>query len=119
MQNTIFVRDLKISGVHGESFHLRERVFTIDMEIDLSDIDEAMKNDDLKETFDYRHAVKISRDVIQGPTVHLIETLAYDIAQNILKFPKVQKIKLTLTKREGSEDFDSGITLIKSHNDNR
>ncbi len=111
MQNTIFVRNLKISGTHGESSHLVERVFTIDIEITLEDIDLAIKNDDLKETFDYRRAVSIAKEVIEGPTVHLIETLVSHIAKKILQYPKVQKIKLTLTKRESKEDFDSGITI--------
>ncbi len=119
MENTIFVRNLKITGIHGESSHLRERVFTIDMEIDLGNIYKAIENDDLKETFDYRHAVKITKNIIQGPTVHLIEKLADTIANKILEFPKVQKIKLTLTKREYNDDFDSGITLKKSRTDNQ
>jgi dihydroneopterin aldolase len=111
MQNTIFVRNLKISGTHGESSHLVERVFTVDMDIDLKNIDRAIEHDDLKETFDYRRAVSIAKEIIKGSTVHLIETLAYHIATKILKYPKVQKIKLTLTKRESKEDFDSGITI--------
>ena len=111
MQNTIFVRNLKITGVHGASAKLAKRVFTIDMDITLKNIDQAIQNDDLKETFDYRNAVKVARDVITGEPIHLIETLVSKISKEILKHPKVQKIKLTLLKRELSENFDSGVRL--------
>jgi dihydroneopterin aldolase len=60
MQNTIFVHNLKITGIHGASAKLIKRVFTINMKITLKNIDLAIEKDDLKETYDYREAVKIA-----------------------------------------------------------
>lgn len=109
---TIFVNNLILTGTHGA--HLptaKPKGFRIDMDIEVTDISEAVDTDDITNVYDYRHAVAIARRVIEGPSVHLIETLASRIVQEIKKHPKVQKIRLTLAKREPWDQFDSGIKL--------
>lgn len=109
---TIFVHNLIITGTHGA--HLptaKPKEFRVDMDIEVADITDAVATDDIHHVYDYRHAVAIARQVIEGPSVHLIETLASSIVEEIKKHPKVQKIKLTLAKREFGDDFDSGITV--------
>ncbi len=113
MQNTIFVKNLIVTGTHGA--HLptaKPKEFKIDIEIEVADITRAVETDDIADVYDYREAVAIARHIIQGPSVHLIETLATHIAQEILKNKKIQKITLTLSKREYGDAFDSGITLV-------
>jgi dihydroneopterin aldolase len=109
---TIFVHNLILTGTHGA--HLptaKPKEFRVDMDIEVTDIADAMATDDIHHVYDYRHAVTIARHVIEGPSVHLIETLASRIVEEIKKHPKVQNIKLTLAKREPWDQFDSGITL--------
>ena len=115
---TIFVHNLIITGRHGA--HLptaKPKEFKLDMDIEVRDIAEALATDDIHHVYDYRLAIKIARGIIEGPSVHLIETLASRIAHEILIHPKVPKIKLTLSKRELGDDFDSGITILCAEQD--
>lgn len=113
MTSTIFVKSLIIKGIHGahpESALPKD--FKIDMEISVRTITEAVATDDISYVYDYRQAVRSAKKIIEGPSVHLIETLASKIIEEVFKNKKVQKIKLTLTKREFGDEFDSGITVI-------
>ncbi len=115
MSSTIFVHNLIIVGTHGA--HLptaKPKEFKLDIEIDVGDISQAITTDDIAHVFDYRKVVSIARGVIEGPSVHLIETLSDRIIAKICLIPRVQHIKLTLTKRELEDDFDSGITVEHS-----
>jgi len=113
----IFVHNLIISGTHGA--HLptaKPKDFKIDMEIEVASIEEAVATDDIHHVYDYRRAVHIAKSIIEGPSVHLIETLAHQITKKVLEDSKVTKIKLTLAKREFHDSFDSGIVIErKSH----
>ncbi len=81
------------------------------MSIEVDSIDTAVVTDDIREVYDYRHAVAIARRVIAGTSVHLIETLASRIATEIKAHPRVTSITITITKREHTDSFDSGISL--------
>ncbi len=114
MTTTIFVKNLIITGTHGAHLPTAQpKEFKIDIEVDISDITEAVATDDIAHVYDYRHAVAIARRVIEGPSVHLIETLANSIIDEILTGPRVAHVKLAITKREPDSDYDSGITLEK------
>ena len=108
----IFVTNLVIRGTHGA--HLptaAPKDFKLDIEITVDDIQTAATTDNIGDVYDYRCAVRIARKVIEGPSVHLIETLASRIVNDIATDKRVQKIKLALSKRESHDEFDSGITL--------
>lgn len=112
---TIFVHNLLITGTHGAHLPIAlPKEFKVDIDIEVSDISGAVATDDIHHVYDYRHAVAIARRVIEGPSVHLIETLASRIIDEICKHSKVHKIKLALAKRESGDDFDSGIILEKT-----
>ena len=111
MSHTIFVRNLSIQGIHGLTKNSKPKLFTLDIEVSVDDITRAALTDNIDDVFDYRDVVAIARRVIAGPPVHLIETLASRIADEILKLPRTQKIKLTLSKREFGDEFDSGIII--------
>ncbi len=112
MTTTIFVRDLIVVGVHGA--HLptaKPKEFSVAIDITVDSTTLALQTDDISHVYDYREAVRIARTVIEGPSVHLIETLAHRITEQIAMHAKVQKIKLTLSKREFGDTFDSGIIV--------
>lgn len=114
--NTIFVRNLILSGTHGAHLPAQARLpiskdFRVNIEIDITSIDEAVATDDIRHVYDYRHAVAIAQRVIEGTSVHLIETLATRIVQEIKKHPEVLSVTVTISKREPHDAFDSGITL--------
>lgn len=113
--NTIFVKNLIVTGTHGA--HLptaKPKEFKLDIEIEVTDISEAVATDDIAHVMDYRRAVAIAKEIIEGLSVHLIETLASRIVDKIATLPKVRKIKLTLMKRELWDEFESGITIERS-----
>lgn len=113
---TIFVHNLILTGTHGAHLSTaKPKEFIVSIEIDVTDISDAIITDDISHVYDYRHAVAIARRVIEGPSVHLIETLASRIIEEIKKHPKVLCVKLTITKRESVDTFDSGIVLTSSN----
>ena len=111
MSHTIFIKDLTIEGIHGSTNTTFAKVFALQIEVSVEEIALAAATDDIAHVFDYRNAIAIAERIITGPPVHLIETLAVRIADGILELPKAQKIKLTLSKRENGDTFDSGIML--------
>lgn len=117
MSHTIFIKNLSIEGVHGLTKNNTSKLFTLDIEVTVDDISQAVATDNIADVFDYREAVAIARRVIGGPSVHLIETLATRIADDILKLPRAHKIKLTLSKREWGDKFDSGIEITFASQD--
>lgn len=65
-------------GVHPEEQATRQR-FEVDVELEL-DLAPAGRTDDLARTVDYSRVAERVRDVVLGPSVDLIETLAERIA---------------------------------------
>jgi dihydroneopterin aldolase len=61
----------------------QEQRFEVDVEL-ATDTRAAATTDDLRNTVDYRGVYSIARDVLEGTTSELIETLAGEIAGRIL-----------------------------------
>lgn len=69
-------------GVHPEEKTTAQR-FEVDVELEL-DLGPAGRTDDLTRTVDYGRVAERVRDVVLGPSVDLIETLAERIATAVL-----------------------------------
>lgn len=96
---------LTLSGLtyhanHG--YYEKERAEGNDFEVDLvfyADLTAAGETDDLEMTLDYQRAEAIVRDVMEGPSVKLIETLAASIGRQLFaEFPRAQKIEVRVRK---------------------
>lgn len=73
--------------------------FECDLEI-RTDFSEAVKNDDLSKTINYYNVYKFVSKIVHSKKYYLIETLANDIADELLKnFNKISSIKVCLRKR--------------------
>lgn len=83
--DTIEVRGLSFLGRHGVYAEEREegRRFDIDVEVDVPRAD-AQGSDALAATLDYRDIAAVVVDVLEGPSVHLIETLGSTICDRLL-----------------------------------
>ena len=94
--------------LHGMSFQGRHgarpgeweqpQEFKVDIEIE-TDTAEAGKTDRLEDTVDYTRIRAAAKEVIEGPSVHLLEMLSARIAQTVLKMPRVAAVEVRVAKR--------------------
>ena len=94
---------IKIAGIEAKGFHgvlekerKRGQKFLVDVELYLP-----LKNlnDQLNKTVNYAEVAKVVNNQIIGKPRMLIETLAEDIAKQILKeFKKIKKVKVIVHK---------------------
>ena len=85
MTDRIVLSNMRFEGTHGvlPEERLAPQPFEVDVELHL-DLAPAGQTDDLAKTADYRQAFEIARDVIEGPSCQLIETLTERIAARLL-----------------------------------
>ena len=103
-----FSRDLDritVKGVRGRGFHGvfdEERrdgqELRVDVVLGVLSISKAARSDDLRHTVDYGGIAVAVVEVIEGPRVNLIETLAVNIAERCLAFDFVRAVKVTVHK---------------------
>lgn len=100
MNDKIILTGIEIFGYHGDLPEERKlgQKFLIDLELNL-DLSKAGKSDELADTVDYPKILSEVEKIVGGESKNLIETVAEEIAENILKnFDKVQSLKVTLHK---------------------
>jgi 7,8-dihydroneopterin aldolase/epimerase/oxygenase len=92
---------LEARGRHGalEVERREGQVFRIDLTLGL-DTEPAAASDDLRDTVDYGTLSTKVRDIVEGPAVDLIETLAHRIATECLQESAVQWAEVTVHKPE-------------------
>jgi 7,8-dihydroneopterin aldolase/epimerase/oxygenase len=109
--------------LHGLSFHGRHGVreaeraspqeFKVDIEVE-ADLREAGRTDRLADTVDYTKVRAAAREVIEGPPVQLLESLAGSIAERVLRLPHVEGVSVRVAKRPPSmQPIDAAAVHIK------
>jgi dihydroneopterin aldolase len=99
MADRIELRGLKVRGNHGVFDH--ERADGQDFVVDITvwiDLADAATSDDLADTFDYGVLAQRAATVVAGPTRNLIETVAGEIAEDVMKDPRVNAVEVTVHK---------------------
>jgi 7,8-dihydroneopterin aldolase/epimerase/oxygenase len=100
MADQITLKSLSIEGKHG--YYDTERENGNRFEIDLTasgNFREAIRNNDLTRTFDYEQADKIVRQVMEGESELLIETLCNKIGEQIFRhFSHVDELTVSVRK---------------------
>jgi 7,8-dihydroneopterin aldolase/epimerase/oxygenase len=95
----IELRGLKVRGNHGvfdrERAEGQRFVVDITVWIDLSD---AATSDDLADTYDYGVLAQRAAAIVAGPPRNLIETVAGEIAEDVMKDPRVHAVEVTVHK---------------------
>ena len=96
----ILLRGVRARGFHGVFAQERAtgQEFVVDAELAVADLSRAAAGDALTLTVDYGAVALAIVEIIQGPPVDLIETLAERIAQRCLQFPSVQVVTITVHK---------------------
>ena len=83
----------------AERAHSQE--FKVDIEVE-SDLTKAGLTDKLADTVDYTKIRAIAKEVIEGESAQLIETLASRIADQVLQMPSVEAVSVRIAKRPAS-----------------
>ena len=99
----IELRGMSFQGRHGVRPAERDQAheFTVDLEIQ-ADLTRAGQTDRLADTVDYTQARAAVRDVIEGESMQLLESLASAIAQRVLTLPHVEAVLVRVAKRPAS-----------------
>lgn len=96
----IQLQGMSFQGRHGARASERERPqeFKVDLEVEF-DLSAAGRTDRLQDTIDYTKLRAIAREVVEGESLSLLETLAARIAHRVLDVPKVVAVSVRVAKR--------------------
>jgi dihydroneopterin aldolase len=99
MSDRIELRGLTVRGNHGVFDHERSdgQDFVVDITVWI-DLVDAAASDDLADTFDYGVLAERAAAVIAGPARNLVETVAGEIAENVIKDHRVHAVEVTVHK---------------------
>ena len=99
----ILLEGMSFQGRHGVRPAEREQPqeFKVDVEVDC-DLSEPGKSDRIEDTVDYRQVRAIAKEVIEGESHKLIETLAALIADRVLQLKRVGGVSVRISKRPES-----------------
>lgn len=96
----IYVNQMMFYGYHGvfeEEKKLGQR-FYVDVVIDIN-LQEAGVSGDLQKTINYKEIYDIARDIVEGPSQDLIESVGEKIASALLlRYHAILHCKITVTK---------------------
>ena len=99
MADRIELRGLRIRGHHGVFEHERRegQDFVVDITVWM-DLRRAAETDDLADTLDYGRLAERAADIVGGRANNLIETVAGDIADDVMRDERVHAVEVTLHK---------------------
>jgi dihydroneopterin aldolase len=95
----IVLSNIQVAGRHGatDEEQASPQPFGVDVEIGL-DLRPAGRSDDLDRTIDYRAVDALVREIVGGPSVRLLETLAERIAERVLADPAADDVVVRVRK---------------------
>src|SRR5260221_7018287 len=110
----ILLEGMSFQGRHGVRPEERERPqeFKVDIEVDC-DLSQPGKTDRVEDTVDYRQLRAIAKEVIEGESQKLMETLAARIADRVLQLARVAGVSVRIAKRpESMQPIDAAAIRI-------
>jgi dihydroneopterin aldolase len=110
----ILLEGMSFRGRHGVRPAEREQAqeFKVTVEVDC-DLSEPGLTDRIEDTVDYRRIRTIVKDVIEGESQKLLETLAARIAAGVLELPRVAEVSVRIAKRpESMQPIDAAAVRI-------
>lgn len=96
----IILRGVRARGRHGVFPEEREQGqdFVVDVVLGMVSMGRAASHDDVADTVDYGAVATAIVELVEGPPVQLIETLATAIAARCLAFELVRAVTVTVHK---------------------
>lgn len=119
MSDRIELRGMRFAGRHGALPFEAEapQPFEVDVVLEL-DLGPAGRADDLSLTIDYGAVFALAREVVEGPHVALVETLAERIAAGVLDgHPRAAAVTVRVRKTEPPLDGElawAGVEISRS-----
>lgn len=109
----IQVKNIRSYGYTG--YLSEERVLGQWFEVDLTlwlDLASAGESDEITDTLDYRQAIDTVKQLIANSKFSLVEKLASAIAEALLQFDRVERVRVRLSKPAAPiPDFGGTITI--------
>jgi dihydroneopterin aldolase len=118
MSDQISLTGLRVRGFHGVYDHERAdgQDFVVDVVLD-TDTTMAAKSDDVTDTVHYGELAEQLAEVVAGPAVNLLETLASRLMEVCLSHPLVLAAEVTVHKPQApiQRDFtDVSVTIRRT-----
>ena len=114
--DTVFIEHLRLKGKHGvyDWEWQKDQEFEFDIAAQV-DIAKAAASDKLEDTVCWTYLYKIAKEVIDGPTIYLIERIAEEVAQRILAHePRIASVSVTIRKNEILDEGIPGVTITRT-----
>jgi dihydroneopterin aldolase len=119
----IVLTGLRVRGHHGVFEH--EKVDGQDFLVDLTawiDLDVAGRTDELADTLDYGALAGRVAEIVGGPSRNLIESVAADVAEEVMADPRVHAVEITIHKPAAPISLpfaDAAVTVRRSRRGGR
>nr|XP_009405414.2 PREDICTED: uncharacterized protein LOC103988564 isoform X1 [Musa acuminata subsp. malaccensis] len=122
-KDKLILRGLQFHGFHGvkpEEKKLGQK-FVVDVDAWL-DLSNAGKSDDISDTVSYTDIYRLVKEVVEGPSRNLLESVAHVIANTtFLKFPQISAVRVMVGKPHvavhGTIDY-LGIEILRHRDQN-
>ena len=113
------LKGMEFWGYHGVSTQERAMGLKIRVDAELKvDTKSAALSDNLADTIDYVMAYEMIRDIVEGQSFALLETLANKIAYTLLELPPINEVTVRVSKippTKGKFDrFEVEVTRARS-----
>jgi len=115
----IFIKNLRVIGILGVHPYEQRKPQRIRVNVEVTtDIAEAAKYDDVKQTIDYSMLSKHILKYMDTNRFFTIEALIEALAQEILKFDRVEAVKLSIEKPNAVPEAESvGVEISRQKQD--
>ncbi len=110
----LFLRQLAVSAIIGLYPNEKEVPQTIFLDLELAiDVHQAAMTDEISSTIDYSVIYSYLREYIPITRFQLLETLAVNVSENLLKKFSLSWLRLTITKKPADmpDIAGAGITI--------
>ena len=103
---------LRVFAHHGALAHEAERgqVFVVDVDLGM-DLAPAGASDDLEQTLDYGRLAGAVAEIVGGRRRRLLEAVAEDVAQVVLRDPRVRDVRVRVTKPHAPLPVDAEVSV--------
>jgi dihydroneopterin aldolase len=92
--------------------------FVVDITVWLN-LDRAGASDDLADTVDYGELAKRAAQIVGGPPRNLIEAVAADIADDLMRDERIHAVEVTIHKPQAPIPLEFGDVAVVAHRSRR
>ena len=99
MSDRILLKGMVFYGYHGATPQEKElgQSFVVDVDLEV-DLTTAGESDDLKDTVDYSQVYRVVKEMVEGPSHNLLESVAEGLAQKLLHTFSLDGVTVRVTK---------------------